>query len=52
MQTVAVSARDTVERMDPVERFRARYPFPLDDFQLEAIRAVGPMAVLRQVGVS
>ena len=40
MQTVAVSARDTVERMDPVERFRARYPFPLDDFQLEAIRAI------------
>src|SRR5512145_16148 len=33
-------ARDTVERMDLVERFRARYPFPLDDFQLEAIRAV------------
>ncbi|RPH77222.1 MAG: DEAD/DEAH box helicase, partial [Candidatus Rokuibacteriota bacterium] len=26
--------------MDLVERFRARYPFPLDDFQLEAIRAV------------
>ena len=26
--------------MDLVERFRARYPFPLDDFQLEAIRAI------------
>jgi superfamily II RNA helicase len=23
-----------------VERFRARYPFPLDDFQVEAIRAI------------
>src|SRR5205814_1128082 len=26
--------------MDVLERFRARYPFPLDDFQVEAIRAV------------
>src|SRR5436853_2684673 len=26
--------------MDVVERFRARYPFPLDDFQVEAIRAI------------
>ncbi len=26
--------------MDPVEAFRARYPFPLDDFQIEAIRAL------------
>src|SRR6266436_4304681 len=26
--------------MDPVEAFRARYPFPLDDFQAEAIRAI------------
>ena len=26
--------------MDPVEAFRARYPFPLDDFQVEAIRAI------------
>ena len=26
--------------MDLVERFRARYGFPLDDFQLEAIRAI------------
>jgi superfamily II RNA helicase len=26
--------------MDLVERFRARYAFPLDDFQLEAIRAI------------
>jgi len=26
--------------MDLVERFRARYSFPLDDFQLEAIRAI------------
>src|SRR5256886_9069975 len=26
--------------MDAVERFRARYPFPLDDFQLEAVRAI------------
>jgi superfamily II RNA helicase len=26
--------------MDAVERFRARYPFPLDDFQVEAIRAI------------
>src|SRR5215475_11236583 len=33
-------ARDTVEWMELVERFRARYPFPLDDFQVEAIRAI------------
>ena len=26
--------------MDDVERFRARYPFALDDFQLEAVRAI------------
>jgi superfamily II RNA helicase len=26
--------------MDAVERFRARYPFPLDDFQVEAVRAI------------
>jgi superfamily II RNA helicase len=26
--------------MDAVERFRALYPFPLDDFQLEAVRAI------------
>ena len=26
--------------MDVVERFRARYPFSLDDFQVEAIRAI------------
>ena len=26
--------------MELVERFRARYPFPLDDFQIEAIRAL------------
>src|SRR5437762_10276405 len=26
--------------MDLLERFRARYPFPLDDFQLEAVRAI------------
>ncbi len=26
--------------MDLVERFRARYPFPLDDFQVDAIRAI------------
>src|SRR5256886_9969782 len=26
--------------MDVLERFRARYPFPLDDFQVEAIRAI------------
>ncbi len=26
--------------MDLIERFRARYAFPLDDFQLEAIRAI------------
>src|SRR3989449_7400689 len=26
--------------MDAVERFRARHPFPLDDFQLEAVRAI------------
>src|SRR5437762_13665401 len=26
--------------MDLLERFRARYPFPLDDFQVEAIRAI------------
>jgi superfamily II RNA helicase len=28
------------EAMDAVDRFRARYPFPLDDFQLEAVRAI------------
>src|SRR5919106_3115529 len=32
--------RDTVGWMELVERFRARYPFPLDDFQVEAIRAI------------
>jgi superfamily II RNA helicase len=26
--------------MDALARFRARYPFPLDDFQVEAIRAI------------
>jgi superfamily II RNA helicase len=26
--------------MELFERFRARYPFPLDDFQIEAIRAI------------
>src|SRR5437899_6119928 len=26
--------------MELLEQFRARYPFPLDDFQLEAIRAI------------
>src|SRR5205809_7316601 len=26
--------------MAAVERFRARHPFPLDDFQLEAVRAI------------
>jgi superfamily II RNA helicase len=26
--------------MELLERFRARYPFPLDDFQVEAIRAI------------
>src|ERR1044071_4148287 len=26
--------------MDAIERFRARFSFPLDDFQLEAIRAI------------
>ena len=26
--------------MDLIEQFRARYAFPLDDFQLEAIRAI------------
>ena len=26
--------------MELVERFRSRYPFPLDDFQVEAIRAI------------
>jgi ATP-dependent RNA helicase HelY len=26
--------------MDLVERFRARFPFPLDDFQVEACRAI------------
>ena len=29
-----------MECVDPVERFRARYSFPLDDFQVEAIRAI------------
>ena len=35
--------------MDLVECFRARYPFPLDDFQVEAMAAVGrpgPITVL------
>jgi superfamily II RNA helicase len=27
-------------KMELFERFRSRYPFPLDDFQLEAIRAI------------
>ena len=40
MQTGPRRARDTVGWMSLVERFRARYPFPLDDFQVEAIRAV------------
>jgi superfamily II RNA helicase len=26
--------------VEPIERFRARFAFPLDDFQLEAIRAI------------
>src|SRR5207247_9840410 len=26
--------------MELFERFRSRYPFPLDDFQVEAIRAI------------
>src|SRR5262245_27294597 len=26
--------------MEIIERFQARYPFPLDDFQVEAIRAI------------
>src|SRR5438128_11431896 len=26
--------------MELLERFRSRYPFPLDDFQVEAIRAI------------
>src|SRR5213080_1875551 len=26
--------------MELLEQFRARYPFPLDDFQLEAVRAI------------
>src|SRR5687767_3562875 len=32
--------RDTLEKMDLFESFRAKYPFPLDEFQLEAIRAI------------
>src|ERR1051326_1330211 len=27
-------------KMDAIERFRARFSFPLDDFQLEAARAI------------
>src|SRR5918999_3063108 len=30
----------TLAPMDAVDRFRARYPFPLDDFQVEACRAI------------
>ena len=26
--------------MDVLERFRSKYPFPLDDFQVEAARAI------------
>src|SRR5689334_9149072 len=40
LQTAPRAARVTVERMDAVERFRTRYSFPLDDFQIEAIRAI------------
>src|SRR5689334_20311725 len=40
LETAPRAARVTVERMDAVERFRTRYSFPLDDFQIEAIRAI------------
>ena len=40
MAPILLRTRDTVEWMELVERFRARYPFPLDDFQVEAIRAI------------
>src|ERR671933_1124109 len=33
-------AHGTVSRVERFERFRARFPFALDDFQLEAIRAI------------
>ena len=26
--------------MELLERFRSKYPFPLDDFQVEAVRAI------------
>jgi len=32
--------RVKVSAMELLERFRSRYPFPLDDFQVEAIRAI------------
>jgi superfamily II RNA helicase len=34
------TTRDTVEKVERFERFRAKFSFPLDDFQVEAIRAI------------
>src|SRR5438105_7405116 len=34
------TTRGTVVEVERFERFRAKFPFPLDDFQVEAIRAI------------
>src|SRR5262245_65632084 len=34
------AGRATVIAVDLLERFRSKYPFPLDDFQVEAARAI------------
>src|SRR5919197_2462251 len=39
-RTLACRPHDNVNRMDVLEQFRARYSFPLDDFQVEACRAI------------
>jgi superfamily II RNA helicase len=38
--TGAPTRRDTLAPVELFERFRARYPFPLDDFQVQACRAI------------
>jgi superfamily II RNA helicase len=38
---VGADRRATVISVDLLDRFRSKYPFPLDDFQVEAIRAIG-----------
>src|SRR5919197_279407 len=39
-RTLACRPHDNVNRMDVLEQFRARYSFPLDDFQVQACRAI------------